>query len=219
MGSVGLLYVGAVLVINGLALLGRVGSRDAVPLNLFVGALQVFTPTYLVVTADGDPDTVLAAAGLYLFGFTYLYVALGTLLHLEGTGLGWFSLFVAACALVYAVLNATRFDDLAFAVIWLMWAYLWLLFFLVLALGHAGLTRYTGGIAVVEGVVTGAVPALLLLTGEWAGRTDLLAAVLAVVAVVAAVGLYPLLRPRPSHGHAAPPTDPRTSAPEEYRHA
>ena len=39
MGSVGLLYVGAVLVINGLMLLGVVEARSAAPLNLFVGGL------------------------------------------------------------------------------------------------------------------------------------------------------------------------------------
>ena len=41
MGSVGLLYVGAVLAVNGLMLMGRVDPRAAAPLNLFVGVLQV----------------------------------------------------------------------------------------------------------------------------------------------------------------------------------
>ncbi len=40
MGSVGLLYVGAVLFVNGLMLLGTVPVRSASVLNLFVGALQ-----------------------------------------------------------------------------------------------------------------------------------------------------------------------------------
>ena len=75
MGSVGLLYVGAVLFLNGCMLLGWVDTRAAVPLNLFVGILQVITPTYLIFTADGNTTQILAASGLYLFGFTYLYVA------------------------------------------------------------------------------------------------------------------------------------------------
>ena len=31
------------------------------------------TPTYLIINADGDEAKILAASGLYLFGFTYLY--------------------------------------------------------------------------------------------------------------------------------------------------
>src|SRR3712207_2585472 len=106
MGSVGLLYVGAVLAVNGLMLLGLVEARSAAPLNLFVGALQVVTPTYLIFTAGGDAAITLNASGLYLFGFTYLYVGINLLAGLDGTGLGWFSAFVAACALVFSGLRS-----------------------------------------------------------------------------------------------------------------
>src|SRR3712207_5439779 len=121
MGAVGLLYVGAVLAVNGLMLLGRVDARAAAPLNLFVGLLQVVTPTYLIFTAGGDQATILSASGIYLFGFTYLYVGINLLAGLDGTGLGWFSAFVAACAVVYAGLNFWYFSprDAAFGVIWL----------------------------------------------------------------------------------------------------
>lgn len=221
MGSVGLLYVGAVLFVNGLALLGLIGQRDAVPMNFFVGGLQVLTPTYLIFTAGGDADVVLAAAGLYLFGFTYLSVALGTLLHLDGTGLGWFSLFVAGCALVYSGLNFVRFDDPAFGVVWFMWAFLWFLFFLLLARGRTSLTRYTGAVAAIEGIVTGAVPAFLLLTGRWADNTTLIATVLAAISLIAFIGLYPVLhRPAPGQADTVPPTgSPELQRPKEHRHA
>src|SRR5664279_4167390 len=98
-------------------LLGWVESKSAAPLNLFVGALQVITPTYLIFTANGDQNTILFASGLYLFGFTYLYVGINLLAGLDGTGLGYFSAFVAVCALVYSCLNFFgRFDDNAFGV-------------------------------------------------------------------------------------------------------
>ena len=138
MGSVGLLYVGAVLFLNGLMLLGYVNARSAAPLNVFVGAMQVITPTWLIFTSRGDPDVILNASGLYLFGFTYLYVAWNLLAGLDGTGLGYFSLFVAICACVYAGLNFGRLGDTAFGVIWLMWAFLWALFFLVLGPRQGG---------------------------------------------------------------------------------
>ena len=121
MGAVGLLDVGAVLIINGLMLLGYVEARAAAPLNLFVGALQVLTPTYLIFTSGGDADVILAASGIYLFGFTYLDVGINLLAGLDGTGLGWFSAFVAVAAVVYAGLNFFYFtpQDPAFGAIWL----------------------------------------------------------------------------------------------------
>ncbi|MDO3396622.1 AmiS/UreI family transporter [Nocardioides sp. SOB44] len=194
MGMVGLLYVGAVLFLNGLMLLGYVEARSAGPLNIFVGLLQVVTPTYLIFTAGGDADVILGASGLYLFGFTYLYVAFNVLGGYDGTGLGYFSLFVSICALVYAGLNFGRLDDNAFGVIWLYWSFLWLLFFLVLGLGREELTRYTGAVAAIQGWLTGVIPAFLLMTGRWADNVDLAAIVLAVAAVALFGGLYPRLR-------------------------
>ncbi|GAA0896012.1 AmiS/UreI family transporter [Pseudonocardia zijingensis] len=211
MGSVGLLYVGAVLFLNGAMLLGWVDARSAAPLNLFVGILQVITPTYLIFTAAGDPNVVLNASGLYLFGFTYLYVAFNLLGDLDGTGLGYFSLFVAICAVVYAGLNFFWLGDLTFGVIWLFWAFLWTLFFVLLGLKVESLTRYTGAVTAIQGWVTGAIPAFLLLTGLWGFADQATAVGLAVFGVVVFGGLYLWARrsaattgtvPPPDHGHA-----------------
>lgn len=192
MGSVGLLYVGAVLFLNGVMLYGWVDAKSAAPMNIFVGGLQVVTPTYLIFTADGDTNQILLASGLYLFGFTYLYVAFNLLAGLDGTGLGFFSLFVAACAVVYAGLNFFRdgFGDNGFGVIWLYWAFLWVLFFLLLGLKRAALGRYTGACAAIQGIVTGAIPAFLLLTGNWTDNADWYAVALAAFGVLAFGGLY-----------------------------
>jgi hypothetical protein len=208
MGSVGLLYVGAVLAVNGLMLMGRVDPRAAAPLNLFVGALQVVTPTYLIFTAGGDPAVILGASGIYLFGFTYLYVGINLLGNLDGTGLGWFSAFVAACAVVFAGLNFFYIQprDAAFGVIWLYWAVLWGLFFVVLGLKREEFTRYTGAIALVAGLLTAAVPAFMLLTGIWDDYVRTSAVVLAVVCAGSLVLLYPPLRGRPEP--AVPPSAP-----------
>ena len=148
MGSVGLLYVGAVLFVNGLMLLGTVPVRSASVLNLFVGALQCVVPTVMLIQAQGDSSAVLAASGLYLFGFTYLYVGISNLAGFEPEGIGWFSLFVACAALVYSFLSFTVSNDPVFGVIWLAWAALWTLFFLVLGLGRENLSRFTGWAAV-----------------------------------------------------------------------
>ena len=144
MASVGLLFVGAVLFINGVMLLGWIDAKSAAPMNFFVGGLQIITPLYLIFTANGDADVILAASGLFLFSFTYLYVAVNLTWDLDGTGLGYFCLFVAITAVVFSALNFSRFADPAFGVIWLYWAFLWSLFFVLLGRKRDGIGRYTG---------------------------------------------------------------------------
>ncbi|MGQ0576189.1 MAG: AmiS/UreI family transporter [Pseudonocardia sp.] len=196
MAAVGLLYVGAVLFLNGLMLLGLVEGRAAAPLNLFVGVLQVVTPTYLIFTADGDATQILAASGLYLFGFTYLYVGIGLLAGLDSTGIGYFSLFVAVAALGYSWVAFALAGDPAFGVIWLYWAFLWGLFFVLLGLKRESITRYTGWVTTIQGIVTAAIPAFLLLTDRWTSPGTY-AVVLAVFAVVVFGALYVFTRERP----------------------
>ena len=153
MAAVGLLYVGAVLFVNGLALMGLVKGTSMIPMNLFVGLLQVITPLYLIFTARGDQAVIIGASGLFLFGFTYLYVAMNNAFDYDGTGLGFFSLFVAITAVVYSYWNFSGYAFLKvgdnnvgdlLGVLWATWAVLWFFFFLVLGLGKTGLTVFTG---------------------------------------------------------------------------
>lgn len=183
MGTVGLLYVGAVLFLNGVMLLGKVNAQAAGVFNLFVGTMQVILPTIIIATAGGDQKVILGASGIYLFGFTYLYVGIGLLAGLDTTGIGYFSLFVAIMALGYSVANFRILGDAPFGVIWLYWSFLWLLFFLLLGLKIESLGTYTGWVTAIEGWVTAAIPAFLILVGVWK-TTALTAVVLAVFGVV-----------------------------------
>ena len=62
MGNVGLLFVGAVLFLNGVMLRGWV---EAAPINFFAGVVQVVTLSYLIFTANG----ALRYSGLNLIRF------------------------------------------------------------------------------------------------------------------------------------------------------
>ncbi|MFI1470566.1 AmiS/UreI family transporter [Streptomyces wuyuanensis] len=195
MGNVGLLFVGAVLFINGLLLLGKVDAKAGAVFNLFVGALQVLTPTYLIFIAAGNPALILAASGIYLFGFTYLYVGIGLLTGLDSSGVGYYSLFVAIVALGYSFVNFRLFRDYPFGVIWLYWAFLWFLFFLLLGLKISHLTIYVGWVTAIQGWVTGVIPAFLLLSGYWKHPVET-AIALAVFGVVVFGALWPLTSKR-----------------------
>jgi hypothetical protein len=193
MGAVGLLYVGAVLFINGMMLLKKIDPRAAGIFNLFVGALQVITPTVLIIANLERPAQILGASGIYLFGFTYLYVGINLLGGFDSTGVGYFSLFVAIMAIGYSYANFQLLGDPAFGVIWLYWGFLWFLFFVLLGLKHEQITRYTGWVTAIQGWITAAIPAFMILTGYWR-NTNLIAFVLAVFGVVVFIGLWPLTR-------------------------
>ena len=190
MGSVGLLYVGAILFINGLMLMGLISGKGTAPLNFFVGGVQVFTPTYLIVTAGGDMSIIYSAAGLYLFGFTYLWVGLNSVFGWDGRGLGWFSLFVAVAAVGFACYDALAAANYPSAVMWIMWGILWFMFFLLLGL-NKDIGAMTGWVAAVEGIVTGFIPAMLMLMDFWQANLTF-ALILAGIAVVMLIVMAPV---------------------------
>lgn len=187
--NVGLLYVGAVLFINGLMLLGKIDGKSAGIFNLFVGSLQVFTPIYMIITADGDMATILSASGIFLFGFTYLYVGIANLTNANANGIGYYSLWVAIMALGYSYANFSYFGDSKFGMIWLMWAFLWFLFYLLLA-KNKPIARYTGWIALIQAWITCTIPAFMILIEAWDYVTPLVAVVLGVIAFVVFALLY-----------------------------
>ncbi|MDO5743807.1 MAG: AmiS/UreI family transporter, partial [Micrococcaceae bacterium] len=197
MGSVGLLYVGAVLFINGLNLLGKIPGKSAAVMNFMVGGMQVVFPTIMLAQADGDPAVILGASGLYLFGFTYLYVGFNSVFDLPGEGLGWFAIFVAGLAVAFGILQFTQLNDPLFGVIWFLWALLWTLTFLIQALGKESLKAFTGWITVFLAHMTGTIPAFLLLSGNYTtGPRE--AAFLAVAGVLAVAAAYAITRNKPS---------------------
>lgn len=202
MSSVGLLFVGAVLFLNGLLFLGRADPKGVAVFNLFVGALQTAIPFYLIATAD-TPDEVLGAAGIFLFGFTYLYVGIVTLAGFKSDGIGWYSLWVAVLATGFGLTTILRFDDTPTGLLWLQWAVLWALFWVVLALGVVRLTAVAGWLTVILSLTTCTIPGFLLLLGDW-DEIPTWAVVAAIV--VTALALIPVaLRsaPAPSEPRAA----------------
>jgi hypothetical protein len=162
-----LFYVGAVLILNGLWMLGRIGDREIPVINLFTGGLSLLVSLKLAFGDGADAASVKAAAFSLLFALTYLWVAYNRLRDADGRGLGWFSLFVAITAVPVAI-DTLRLAgstwELWLGLSWAAWALLWLLFFLLLALKKP-LAKLTAGMAIVQGVLTGWLPGYLLLTG------------------------------------------------------
>jgi hypothetical protein len=202
MSSVGLLFVGAVLFMNGLLFIGKADAKGVAVFNLFVGGLQTAIPFYLIATAQ-TPNQILGAAGIFLFGFTYLFVGIVNLAGFKSDGIGWYSLWVAVLATGFGLVNILRFHDTPTGLLWLQWAVLWGLFFVVLALGVQRLTPLAGWLTLILSLTTCTIPGFLLLLGDW-GKVPTWAVVASIV--VTAIALIPVaLRSAGEASEARPP--------------
>ena len=94
MVGVMLLFVGAVLLVNGMGGLGRVEGRSMAVMNFMVGSLALVASLLQLIRAQSPADFV-GVASFFLFTFTYLYVAISIWFELDMRGFGWFCFFVA----------------------------------------------------------------------------------------------------------------------------
>lgn len=162
-----LFYVGAVLCLNGLWLLGHIGDNEIGIIDIFVGGITLLASLYLAFGPGADAASINAAALTLLFTFTYFWVALNRSNGADGRGLGWFCLFVALTAVpvtVQTLSTATTTWGVWFGLCWAAWGVLWFLFFLLLV-GKKPIAKLVGAVTVAEGVLTGWVPGYLLLNG------------------------------------------------------
>jgi putative amide transporter protein len=196
-----LLYVGVVLIVNGIWLIGQarvaavapapagpgagaavdaaeshptfIENREIAVLNIFTGFVGVVAAVTLSVQGnqDGDIASIRAAGYILLFAFTYIWVAFNQFLNVNGHAFGWYCLFVAITAVaagIYTFSNADGNDaSIYLGVDWFAWAVLWFMFFLLLALERP-IARITGWVAILEGIGTSWVFAILLLEEELA---------------------------------------------------
>ncbi|PGY06608.1 AmiS/UreI family transporter [Bacillus sp. AFS031507] len=169
MSFVGLFLSGAVLFLNSLMLLGKAEAKSVGIFNIFIGIIQIIIPSYLMFVSGQNNWELYNVASIFLFGLTYLYVGVTVLKRLDGSGLGWFSLWVAIIAVVYTLTSIIHFHDVVNALTWGMWALLWFLFFLSNALKKK-IDTYIGIVAFVQSWVTLTIPALLYFLGVWNTR-------------------------------------------------
>lgn len=94
-----LLFVGIVLINNGMCALYKVDGKSAAVMNILTGTLSLFINFVNLVNGD----YYAAGTGL-LFCFTYLFVAFSRLLNLSPVPFAWFSTFVAVNALVFGTI-------------------------------------------------------------------------------------------------------------------
>ncbi len=162
-----LLYVGAVLFINGLTMLGKIAPREAAVMNLFAGGISLFVS--LLQISSGEVSLVRVAAFGLLFSFTYLWVAYVNLTGQDGRGLGWFSLFVAATAAFVtgdAFGSASGLTQNLLAACWAAWTILWFCYFVIGGLKQSSWIRPVAWLTIIQGIFTAWLPGFLMLSGR-----------------------------------------------------
>ncbi len=163
-----LLFVGIVLINNGLSTLMRLDGKSAAVMNIFVGGLSVFINCLSLVQGN-----YYAAGTGFLFGFTYLFVAINNIFKLDTRPFAVFSTFVAINAIVFGVVEGITGSeslgitpDIRWLIIWWLWAVLWgSAFFTDILKKDAG--KFVSVLQLIEGVITAWVPGVMMLLGMW----------------------------------------------------
>lgn len=162
-----LFYVGAVLFLNGLWLMGRIQDREVIVINIVSGIVTAGVVIHGAFGAAAEAQSVRAAALTLMFSTTYFWVAYNRIVAVDGRGLGWFSLFVAITTVpvfLRGITAAQSASEIWLAGNWLIWGVLWFMYFLLLALGRP-ILRQTAWVTLMAGIVTGWLPGFLLLDG------------------------------------------------------
>lgn len=159
-----LLYVGIVLINNGVARLTNIDAKSSSVMNIFTGFISVTANVITLVQAESMGDYYAAGTGL-LFGFTYLFVAANNIFELDTRPYGWYSLFVAINSIPAAYLSYAE-GDWRYAIIWLLWGLLWLTGFIETVL-KKDLKKFPGYLSIFEGIVTAWIPGFLMMTSNW----------------------------------------------------
>jgi putative amide transporter protein len=159
-----LLYIGAVLLINGVGALGQAERRSVAVLNFLVGGLALVVQLILLVRASTPGDYYVVATG-FLFTFTYLYGAICGWFDLDMRAFGWYCLFVAITTVPCAWV-AFHGSDIRFGYLWLIWGSLWFLFYLAYV-PQRDFGRALPLATIATGVLTCWIPGVLMLTEHW----------------------------------------------------
>ncbi len=164
-----LLFVGIVLINNGVCTLMNVDKKSAAVMNIFTGTLSLFINFVNLVQGN----YYAAGTGL-LFCFTYLFVAISNFLDLSPLPFAWFSSFVAVNAIIFGVVEGVTGSaqlgitaDWRWAAIWWLWAVLWGSSFFTDILGKKKLAKAVPWLQVIEGVITAWIPGVMLMLGVW----------------------------------------------------
>ena len=161
--SIGLLYVGAVLLLNGISMIKSYSSKSTAIMNFFTGGVYVVVNCMTLAYAifhNGTTQDYFNIATSMLFGFTYLFVGLTNWYNLETQTQSWFCFFVGCNAAVCTYLSFNS-GDIKYGVLWGLWGLLWLLYWYTGIFKTKITAKHVGYITVAYAIGTCWIPGML----------------------------------------------------------
>ncbi|MDF2610725.1 MAG: AmiS/UreI transporter [Lachnospiraceae bacterium] len=168
--GIGLIYVGCVLLINGVGMINKYDSKALAVMNFFTGGIYVIINIINLANAVFTGQEIGAFYGVgtsMLFGFTYLFVGFTNLFKLDGGPLAWYCFFVGINTIPSSYLSFQS-GDTRFGVIWLIWGALWLLYWVAGGLTKIKLNdKLVPWSTILVGIFTCWIPGYMLLANWW----------------------------------------------------
>jgi acid-activated urea channel len=168
--AIGLLYVGCVLLLNGIGALQQIEKRAVAIMNFFTGGLYVVIngiSLFAAITSNAGVSAFYGIGTSMLFGFTYLFVGCTNWFGLDGRSLAWYCFFVGITTIPCSILSFQG-GDMRYGIIWLIWGYLWLLYWIAGALPKIVLpSKLVPVSTIVIAVMTCWVPGYMMLASWW----------------------------------------------------
>lgn len=168
--GIGLIYVGCVLLINGIGMIQKFDSKALSVMNFFTGGIYVVINivnlAYSVFTKQGI-SAFYGVGTSMLFGFTYLFCGFTDLFELEGRPLAWYCFFVGVNTIPCSYLSF-KGGDARFGIIWLIWGALWLLYWIAGGFKNVKLgDKLVPWSTILVGICTCWIPGYMLLANWW----------------------------------------------------
>lgn len=165
---VGLLFffVGAIFILNGLSLIGKIGNKEIGAWNIAISVFMFLMVIYIVLTKLVGPTTHWFAAQVLLFAFTYLFLGINNLAGFDSRGLGWYCLWVSLIT-PYVAFENFMAGDVRVGLIWVVWGIMWFLFWVILGLGKTRILKPIAYIMPPVGIITAWIPGFLMMINKW----------------------------------------------------
>jgi acid-activated urea channel len=152
---------------NGVAAISNWDAKSTAFINLVTGSILVIGNFIGLFRADTLALTdYYNAAGGFLFGVTYLFIAANYLFKLDLRAFGWYSICVVVFAAISTVV-CVRGGAVSVGLLWAAWAVLWLEGFLQLGLNIKPLGKIFPWLSILEGIFATGGPGVFMLFGWW----------------------------------------------------
>lgn len=162
MFAISLILIGISMFLNGfLPIIDENDNNEVVVMNVISGVITLIFSIFGIINAQ-DTLTLIEYGTILLFSITNLYIAGVNIWYLSESSLGWFSMvcFVISVAIgIFYLLNANTM----FAILYFVWALVWLSYFVSRALNV--LQKTSSYVIMLGGAIALISVGLLLISG------------------------------------------------------